>query len=426
MTSGIAILLTLSVIPSAQADSLSSKKNELAQKQKQSQQLQSKIEQTKQKIAQQQQKSQNLRLDIQKTEITLNATEKKIEKVQASLQQLQTEIDQLNGQITQTQQQIDEGQKNLETILRYAYENGKISYLSILFQAKSFSDFLSRFHIVTLLAQSQKRELDNLRTMNQKLSLQEDKENHTVESIKQQGQELSTLRAQQKLLEQQKKHSLVQTSKQVSSLQSEENKFSQQMHLTQQQVKQLKEQIAEQEAIMNTQSGNVVESALRYHDVSAQKLYDFVQYYDKQHIGYSSAFSVSDMNEIVQAGKKYDVNPILLVAITGAEESFVPTRFPVHSYWAGEVKYIHKNPFNVYYSWMWTKMNRPQWTLADTANIAANTVRHKLSTSPRYGDSAFEWLNDPRNPWGLYATDRAWSKHVAYFYEAISTYVNAK
>lgn len=426
MTLGITSLLSLIAIPSAQADSLSSKKSELAQKQKQSQQLQSQIHQTQQRIAQQKQKTQTLQLDVHKTEIALQATEKKIQQVQASEQQLQTRIDALNVQITQTQQQVQIEQRNLQDILLYTYEHGRVSYLAVLFQANSFSDFITRVHTLSLLAKSQQQDLNSMKTLNQNLSSQENEQNRAIASVKQKEQQLQSLRTHETALEQQNKHALLQTSQQVSSLQTEEDKFSKQMHLTQQQVKDLKQQIAEQEAIMNSKSGNVVETALQYHDVSAQKLYDFVQTYDKNNVGYASDFTVSDMKTIIQAGKNYNVNPILLVAITGAEESFVPTKFPIHSYWANNVSYIHNNPFNVYYSWAWTKDNRPGWRLSDTANIAANTVRHKLSTAPRYGDNVFQWLNDPRNPWGLYATDRAWAGHVAEFYQAISNFVNAK
>jgi len=50
----------------------------------------------------------------------------------------------------------------------------------------------------------------------------------------------------------------------------------------------------------------------------------------------------------------------------------------------------------------WRKYNT---NLADAAQIVANSIRLKLYTAAPSGEDAIAWINDPRNPDGLYATD---------------------
>lgn len=137
----------------------------------------------------------------------------------------------------------------------------------------------------------------------------------------------------------------------------------------------------------------VSEPYLRYEPINVTKLYSFLS-------SGGSAFSLSDLNTIIQAARAAGVNPLLLVAITGQEESFVPRSWPAAAK-------ILNNPFNVNVSWQNYNTN-----LANAAQIAANSVRLKLATPPPAGEDAISWINDPRNPDGLYATDRNWADGV--------------
>lgn len=144
----------------------------------------------------------------------------------------------------------------------------------------------------------------------------------------------------------------------------------------------------------------VAESYLRYEPIRLMALYSFLS-------SGGSAFSLRDVETIVQAARAADVNPLLLIAITGQEESFVPQSWPAAAQ-------IVNNPFNVHVSWQDYNTN-----LANAAQIAANSVRLKLATPPPPGEDAIAWINDPRNPDGLYATDPHWANGVRAIFWAL-------
>lgn len=418
LTSGTGLILSAVLVGTTWGDTLSSTKQQLAQKQQQAQQIQAQADQTSKQIDQQKHKTQVLQQSLQQTQTTLAQTKQQMSTNSQEQQQLQNKIDSLTKNIEVTQTQLAKDTVAVNNMLRASYEYGSIPYVDVIFQSTSFSDLLSRLNLLSMVTKSERQLVQHLANLQDSLKKQRTQQDAAIHELQLKATQLYQMKLTEVSLQKQKQNSIALVSRNVNILQQQEAKYSQEMHLTQQQITDLKQQIAEQEAIMATKSGNIVESNLRYIPVSAQKLYDFVQQYDVRWYGSHSAFSVSDMQTIIQAGKNYNVNPILLVAITGQEQAFDPLSW-------GAAQQIRKNPFNVYYSWQWTEMNRPSWTLVDTANIAANTVRHKLSTPPEYGDNVFTWLNDPRNPWGLYATDRHWSAGVQKFFYAISSYVNS-
>lgn len=92
---------------------------------------------------------------------------------------------------------------------------------------------------------------------------------------------------------------------------------------------------------------------------------------------------------ILQAASEYNVNPLLLFAITGQEQAFVPRTDK-------NATKIANNPFNVYHSW--TEYNT---NISDSASIAANTVVSLSRNRPADVDPLV-WINRK------YAEDSKW------------------
>lgn len=92
---------------------------------------------------------------------------------------------------------------------------------------------------------------------------------------------------------------------------------------------------------------------------------------------------------ILQAASEYNVNPLLLFAITGQEQAFVPRTDK-------NAPQIANNPFNVYHSW--TEYNT---NIRDSARIAANTVV-SLSRNRPVDVDPLVWINRK------YAEDSKW------------------
>ncbi|MDQ0057994.1 hypothetical protein [Paenibacillus harenae] len=110
---------------------------------------------------------------------------------------------------------------------------------------------------------------------------------------------------------------------------------------------------------------------------------------------------------IIDAAHAFDIHPILLFAITGQEQAFVPSTKKQ----AGE---IANNPFNVFHSW-----KEYNTTIHDSAEIAARTIFNLSKDRPADAD-AFTWINRK------YAEDPHWSDGVRSIFGAIAAYVGEK
>jgi hypothetical protein len=99
------------------------------------------------------------------------------------------------------------------------------------------------------------------------------------------------------------------------------------------------------------------------------------------------------LSTILAVSKDFNLNPLVMFAITGQEQSFVPKN--------SENAYkIANNPFNVFNSWKKYNTN-----IADTSNIAARTIVNLCKNRPDNMD-AFTWVNRK------YSEDKDWSKAV--------------
>lgn len=92
---------------------------------------------------------------------------------------------------------------------------------------------------------------------------------------------------------------------------------------------------------------------------------------------------------IINAGKKNDINPLLLFSITGQEQSFVPRN-------KKNALRIANNPFNVYGSWIEYNTN-----INDSSDIAAKTIVRLCKKRPTAVDE-IQWINRK------YAQDKRW------------------
>ncbi|MGV8984241.1 hypothetical protein [Clostridium sp.] len=96
---------------------------------------------------------------------------------------------------------------------------------------------------------------------------------------------------------------------------------------------------------------------------------------------------------IISVSKDFNLNPLVMFAITGQEQSFVP-KDNKNAY------KIANNPFNVFNSWKKYNTN-----IQDTTRIAARTIVNLCKNKPDNID-AFTWVNRK------YSEDKSWSKSV--------------
>lgn len=106
------------------------------------------------------------------------------------------------------------------------------------------------------------------------------------------------------------------------------------------------------------------------------------------------------MTAIIETAEKFDIHPLLLFAITGQEQGFVPTTNK-------QAKTIANNPFNVFHSW-----KEYNTDIYDSAAIASRTIV-RLSKGRPEGYDPIDWINRE------YAEDPNWSKGVKSIFKAL-------
>ncbi|RXI46185.1 hypothetical protein DP130_11520 [Clostridium tetani] len=102
-------------------------------------------------------------------------------------------------------------------------------------------------------------------------------------------------------------------------------------------------------------------------------------------------------SSIINSAKEFNLNPLILFAITGQEQSFVPKTDK-------SSKKIANNPFNVFHSWMEYNTD-----IVDSSKIACRTVINLCEDRPQ-GEDPFQWINRK------YAEDKNWHKGVRSIY----------
>jgi hypothetical protein len=103
---------------------------------------------------------------------------------------------------------------------------------------------------------------------------------------------------------------------------------------------------------------------------------------------------------IVDNARQYNIHPLLLFAITGQEQGFVPKS-------SKDAAAIANNPFNVFHSW-----EDYNTDIHHSAEIAAKLIA-KLAKSRPEGHDPFTWFNK------TYAEDPLWSDGVSRIFEKL-------
>lgn len=110
----------------------------------------------------------------------------------------------------------------------------------------------------------------------------------------------------------------------------------------------------------------------------------------------------SILQMVDRVSKQYGINPYLLLAITGAEQSFVPNN-------NRNADKIIRNPWNTFGSWQNTDNSTEE-----SAIYAARAIV-KLQANKPDNVGPIQWMNMPTgvNPKGFYAADPKWAGNVS-------------
>jgi peptidoglycan DL-endopeptidase CwlO len=182
--------------------------NQLSEKRSQARQLESAVNRAEQQIQKDKQQEQLFQKQVDSYNASLNAINKSLVENQREYQSLLSRVNALEKKIGQTESNLKAAQNQLAQDLRFTYENGNVSYLEVLFQAQSFSDFLSRFEELAMIAQNQHQTVEGFKTLKSELSKQRKSLDQEKTSLQKRHAQLAQLQFVNLTLKEQKAKAL--------------------------------------------------------------------------------------------------------------------------------------------------------------------------------------------------------------------------
>lgn len=127
----------------------------------------------------------------------------------------------------------------------------------------------------------------------------------------------------------------------------------------------------------------------------------------KAYLETRSSFLINEpyFSSIINVAKDFNLNPILLFAITGQEQGFVPNN-------NSSASKIANNPFNVFCSWQDYNTD-----IIDSTQIACRTIINLSKEKPDDIDT-LTWINRK------YSADKNWSNGVNILYNDINIFID--
>lgn len=199
--------------------------------------IQDKIDDTKEEIEQVERKLSSTMTEIQSLTAEISSYESEISN-------LNYKIDEVNGKITQTQQELEQAEKDyvhqeelLKQRLVAMYEAGDTTYLDVLLSSKSITDFISKYYIVSEIAESDQNLLEQM-----------DKNKKSIEETKQlleeSKQQIEALKANKEDTAKSLKNSQAVKQSYVNQLNEEEKALQDDLDQFEKDKKEIEEELA--------------------------------------------------------------------------------------------------------------------------------------------------------------------------------------
>ena len=102
--------------------------------------------------------------EVQSLQEDIEKVEKEIQQLETKIENLTTSIKEKESQIKQKQAEYEKKEKTLKERMVVLYEQGQTSYLEVLLTSKSITDFISRYYIMSEIAQADTEVLNEIKS----------------------------------------------------------------------------------------------------------------------------------------------------------------------------------------------------------------------------------------------------------------------
>ena len=190
--------------------------------QQESSNIQTKIDQTKHELGEVESNWSGVMSQIRDLTVQISEYQSEIDDLNSQISGLETQIEEAEANLKQAEEDFKEQQQRLENRLVALYEMGETSYLDVLLSSASITDFISKYYIVSEIAEYDNNLLDSIEQ--NKNAIEEAKK--TLETSKEQ---IESLKASKEATAKALKDSQSVKQQYASELNDEENALKEQL-----------------------------------------------------------------------------------------------------------------------------------------------------------------------------------------------------
>ena len=231
----------------AQAASLASEQQLITQ-------LQDAVSTNNATVANHQQASRLLNLQIQQYDASMASIQEAVQRNGGSMRKLEARLTRLKAQTRKNDAQLAQCRQDLKSQLVVMYERGAVSYLSVLFKATSWQDFLNRMNLLLTISKTNKKL--ELRTMALQQAVAADARRTAVgyRTLAQKRNEDEILLQQDGLLVQRKRTALFEIRHAIASEMARHGLLETQIRLTRKQIAEIQTETSNAESLMQSKT----------------------------------------------------------------------------------------------------------------------------------------------------------------------------
>ncbi|MDW7651604.1 MAG: peptidoglycan DD-metalloendopeptidase family protein [Bacillota bacterium] len=206
--------------------------NQIDQKQQELSGVKSDINQRKQDLSQNKQEQDKILKEIRLLEGEMNVIKAELRSLAAKVKSTEQQITETEAELAEAEEQIEIVDQVLAVRLRAIYENGKTSYLDVLFSSSSFAEFLTRYNDMQMLIAEDRVLLGEVKAERERIV-------GMKEALEERRQELLVMRRQNLLKDQELQAKASEQRQLMAALQEDYNNTNKEIKKLEAEAKQL-------------------------------------------------------------------------------------------------------------------------------------------------------------------------------------------
>ncbi len=244
----IGVILTLMIL-SISVLSCAATEDEIRNQQKE---IKDKIDQAEDRIDDIEGEVDGAMDEINKLNAEISEKQDAISNLNYELSKLNSEISTLEGQLKEEEEKYNGQYESLKARMVAQYKMGKVSYLDVLLNSKSLSDFISRYYVIEKVAEYDTKLLDQIEK--QKITIENSKK-----TVEKKQNEVSEKQSKLKIEEIALTNKRSNKNKMVSQLNDEQKKLQQEIDAGNEALEKMEDELREiaRKAAMSTAGGHV-------------------------------------------------------------------------------------------------------------------------------------------------------------------------